>query len=701
MATRLKTVHHSFVTLASLTNDTLTNLTQTTIYLPETGTKTFKKVTACVTMDDIVTATGGTITTKTLNLRLGAAAYTSVANANALTHTGENLSLHMSADYTSHFTTNWTGTSMTCDFQLQINQSTGTTLGMVNVCVTLEITYEYDDTSTTQIKSVMIPLNMPVGTLATAATTYDTIPALDYYLPEADKVYRNIYVVVQGNEARNAATTDHTLTLRVGTANVTTGLYEGAFASDRFFRYVWDVTSAWPSKTATQTWQPTNTVARNNHAQAYLVVTYEFNITSTTTLNEDLDASETGVDVVAAANLGTAPYVISVDSEQMLVTSVASNTLTVTRGYNGTTAATHSTSAVVKPCALNAVMLPLEISSPMGGETSADYQRASRELFIQEPNVAPSQKMAAYMFFTKIAAIAGLNARLGTGSFVTYTDAASVMCGSDGLMIRNDSAFTLVRGRNTLNVDIYRTDTADFGWNLSGFILVNYISAVATGGIGAHNHTVFWNLQNTGTAALPSFVGIAATSITIPETNYFISAIGTYLDFMLAAQPAGYLLYVERLSAEGGVEWEPVYADLQQTDAEAGLFKCYSQIRDLFYRFTGEQDSHRMNIETSRRWKLYAPGNANTSGTGWFSFGVLMTYHTITSTVADSITGFTGTVTLDLLRTATGEKVQTTSRSGDGAFSFTWYDDTEEVFVVAYDAGGTVGRSQNDLAVLD
>ena len=49
MATRLKTVHHSFVTLASLTNDTLTNLTQTTIYLPETGTKTFKKVTACVT----------------------------------------------------------------------------------------------------------------------------------------------------------------------------------------------------------------------------------------------------------------------------------------------------------------------------------------------------------------------------------------------------------------------------------------------------------------------------------------------------------------------------------------------------------------------------------------------------------------------------------------------------------------------------
>ena len=82
MATRLKTVFHAFDTLASLTNNTLTNLTQTTIYLPETGTKTFRSVVAHVTFDDIITATGGSITTKTVSLRLGAAGYTSVANAN-------------------------------------------------------------------------------------------------------------------------------------------------------------------------------------------------------------------------------------------------------------------------------------------------------------------------------------------------------------------------------------------------------------------------------------------------------------------------------------------------------------------------------------------------------------------------------------------------------------------------------------------
>ena len=129
---------------------------------------------AHVTFDDIITATGGSLTTKTVALRLGAAAYTTVANANTLTNSGENASFFIAQNFTSHFAANWTGASMTCDFQLQINQSTGTTLGMVNVCVTLEITYEYDDASATQLKTVRIPLNMPTGAMATAATTHDT-----------------------------------------------------------------------------------------------------------------------------------------------------------------------------------------------------------------------------------------------------------------------------------------------------------------------------------------------------------------------------------------------------------------------------------------------------------------------------------------------------------------------------------------------
>ncbi len=632
MATRLKTIKYAFPALASLTNNTLTTLTTTTLYIPEGGgTVTFRSVVAQVTFDDIITATGGTLTTKTLNLRLGAAAYTSIANANTLTNSGENHSFWLSADYTSHFTTNWSGTSMTCDFQLQINQSTGTTTGMVNVCVTLDITYEYDDTQTTHIKTVMIPLNAPVGAIATVATTYDTIPVLDTYLPEASKTYRQIFVVMQGNEHRNAATTDHTMTLRVGTATVTTGNYEGALASDRFFRYVWDVTSAYPSTAATQTWQPTATVARVNHFQAYLVVTYEFSPGSSSTI-------------------------------------------------------------------MNSVMLPMELASPMGGTTSADYQRGTRELFIEEPTTITTSRVAFYVFWQQIAAISTLNFRIGTGAFTAYTDTASVLCGSNAAMVRNDSAFTLARGRNSLNFDVYRSDTADFGWNLSGFWIVNYTSGKATAGVGAHNHTVEWGLQQNGTAAAATNYTVAATAPAIPETEYFITALGTQLivEPSGTVAPSGYTVLVERLAAEGGIQWEPAYIDSSQTDPEVGTFLMYSQMRTLFLRWPGDPGSDRMDLETSRRWRVHT--NGSTAVSGWISLMVTFTYHAITFAVSGTVSGSSGgSVTIGVWRSS-GEKVLSTSRTGNGSYSVTWYDDTEDLFSEARESATLVGRSDTGTA---
>lgn len=64
------------------------------------------------------------------------------------------------------------------------------------------------------------------------------------------------------------------------------------------------------------------------------------------TTAEALDTSETGVDLTAGHSVEPGDT-IWIDSEQMYVTSVSSNTATVVRGINGSTAASHNTSAAV------------------------------------------------------------------------------------------------------------------------------------------------------------------------------------------------------------------------------------------------------------------------------------------------------------------------------------------------------------------
>ena len=68
-----------------------------------------------------------------------------------------------------------------------------------------------------------------------------------------------------------------------------------------------------------------------------------------TQLNEALDNSETAIDVDDETGMNTANDVILVDNELMLVSATSDdNTMTVTRGHSGTTAATHADNTLVR-----------------------------------------------------------------------------------------------------------------------------------------------------------------------------------------------------------------------------------------------------------------------------------------------------------------------------------------------------------------
>lgn len=66
-----------------------------------------------------------------------------------------------------------------------------------------------------------------------------------------------------------------------------------------------------------------------------------------TVTTEPLDDSELGVDVDSVIGMPAADFRVRVDDELMLVTAVVGSTLTVTRGIEGTTAASHADGATV------------------------------------------------------------------------------------------------------------------------------------------------------------------------------------------------------------------------------------------------------------------------------------------------------------------------------------------------------------------
>lgn len=79
---------------------------------------------------------------------------------------------------------------------------------------------------------------------------------------------------------------------------------------------------------------------------------------ATTTLAEDLDNSETVITVTSGAVFpSSGNFRVTCESEIMLCTSISSNDLTVTRGYEGTTAATHANGTEIKH-AITAGSLP-------------------------------------------------------------------------------------------------------------------------------------------------------------------------------------------------------------------------------------------------------------------------------------------------------------------------------------------------------
>lgn len=635
MATREKTVVFAFpMQTTTVANNTVTNLSQISLFIPE-ASPTFTSVFVEIGFQDLVTATGGTITEHRCGLRLGAAAYTTITETDDIANSAENIAGVVGPfDFTSHFTTNWTGTSMTCDLQVYFSQSTGTTLGMTNVTALVHVTYTYDDAAATQLKTVRIPLESLASTLPTTATNFGTsqIPILtggSGILCENSPVIRQWFIVIEGNEF-NINTTDFTISARIDALTTATfGLQECALQSNRFCRWVFFPPDGVPATTAAHDLQLWASKAAANGVTATLYVTYEFTLSGTTRI-------------------------------------------------------------------LNSVVLPLELASPLGAISTAEASRFQREYMLVEPGTITLRQSGFRLNYNATSTLTALLLRLGSQSYRSYTSAAGVSCGMYSVQQRFDSGsaagggITLNRGANTLTIDGYATSANFEATNLGGYILLNYESDLAGAGVGAHSHSVYRVLRGWD-ALLRDNVRINNFSVPIPETNYWLSAAGFYIVLWTSVGPDAITFDVECLAGEGkGAGYYDIYADAFQGAAERACSIVWARGRDVFKRFPTDAAPNRINIETARDYRMF------TGATTSKGIVAVTTYHSLTWTVAGNITGNDALepTSLYLVRDSTGEILQTQDLvAGDTTFSFTVYDDTELYYVTAYQDDTHVGRS--------
>ncbi len=716
MAQRIKTIEYAFpLATATVATTVARDFTQiAALDIPETTSRTFRSVILEVSFLDTATATTS-LTAVLIGIGLNAVARSDATVTKTLANSGEQSSYLFSRNVTSYFQTNYTGTSMTADCRV-----TATGPGNNNATAKLIITYEYDDSATTLAKTVRIPVDGNTGTITTTLTNIGGVanqwPLLDTFLPEMGIVYKDIFFQIDNHEGTTAAqATNPQLNLRFdGSTTIADGAHEDALNSDRSYRRI-DKLLGLVTTTATHNIEVsvTQTAASFNNAciSGVIVVTYTYTPFAALTLNEDLDISETGVDIVSAAGL-TAPFTIMIDDEEMRVTSIASNTLTVTRAVNGSAAATHTNGAIVYPVVINSVILG--VASEEGwasGTATADKSRFGREIWIQEPGRINLLQSGVLLSFNDAGAIT-LDIRCGSQASRTFAHAASAHCGFMTAMRRIDSGgaggvagVTLVRGKNTFILDWFTTSATagNLGSNLSGILYLNYTSGMHSDGEGAHQHSTAWSIRDYSTGDLIQRLNVASdTTFDIPESNYFITGLVYQINFQSSGGGATLALTVScKIEAGEGdaAGWNAIYSSLYATDAERGYSIMWGLARSQFMRFPndpGRGDNHKLNIETARNYRF----DSNvTSSSSWDMFGWL-TYHSITYSISGTIAGSSGgTVNIKAYRTDTGEKIGSTSRSGNGSYSITWYDNTIDTFAEAWESSALLGRSDDDIAV--
>jgi hypothetical protein len=642
MALRTNTVSYAFTHDATaLAAATRREFSAITVRIDETSSRTI--LSAYVEFAFRGNETSATsMASRLFGVRIDAVAWSDVTTTETFTNTGDQHSFRFRRDVTSYFATNFTGASHSVQVAVQFGA-----LATINHCARLVVTYQYEDASaTTRTKTVYLPVESAASTLTTTLTEIGTnqIPQLTGVggvLPEASIVVRDQYLWVMANEGHESGTTDEQLALAIDAEGETAfGLLEQALDSSPWMELFWKRTDI--SASSAHAFRARSVVTANRFPQicAFYVVTYSYDHSATTTV-------------------------------------------------------------------LNSLRIPLPNEpGTFGGATSGLQSKVSFTVAIEEPGtITLAQSGVLCSYNMPNSTLSGLNVSVGSQTHRAYTPSTlyNSPAGQQTLLQRfgpgaaAGSGVTLARGENEITLSWYRTSTGSggAGYAMNAMLFLNYTSSVATAGAGAHNHTI--DLLMNGTEAVgSSTVKDVTYQPAIPETDYWTTCMGVWIDYLQAGRGA-VTLFAERLSGEGIADgWETLHVNPFCVSNENSVNTLWCNASARFDRHPADPDAKRLGVESSRAWRVSSFLDGTNSHGGWASLAACITYHTLTRSVSRSVSGYTGDgsgITVNVHRADTSDVLYQATTAAGGGYSFTAYSDTTSLFSEARQDATHVGRS--------
>lgn len=629
---------------------THTDSADTTIYIPETTSRVFLSVSMEVICHDTGT---GAVDLSAWSLRGSCDAgsnFTTVTQGAAYANTGENMAHCFFVDMTAEFTTRF-GTSATGTFRYGIYLDYASADTFNNVSAKLYITYQYDDTAhSTRVKTVRIPIESFNGRLSNTAqavcqgTAIGQIPALDTFLPESSKVYRQIFAELWTNTLPSNAA-DCTLSLKVGSGGDSTafGTVENTLVTPQGLRFLWDLTTNGNMTTdATHDIYANHEVASQsyfNQLGGWLTTTYEYSDSSSTTVMNSI------------------------------ITGVADGSLNV--------------------------------------RTSGDLETFDCDLWVEEPETVTLKQSGIFVAASCSATSDTFSFGAGGQTPTGYTPTSgTAMAGMLTFMHRIDSGgnagagLTLARGRNVLTVQWYAA-TVDRIANVNSLLILNYTSGKHASGDGVHSHSTHWNIFPNSRATSTNLALAATVTPVILESNYWLVGVSPML---YGTGISGAITYFgTQCEILSGEKLSAGWADLNSSVGVAvneRLFQINrSQVRNIFKRWPTDTDADRLNIETARTWRVAGI-------TAQWGMGMWVAHHSITYTISGTVSNYSGDgsgITVEVYRTDTGyrkkEIIGSLTTGVGGTFSMTWYDNVVPVFAAVRQDDTHTGRSADGVAI--